>query len=118
MRVKRGFTSRRRHKRLLKLAEGFRGRKKNCFNLAKRSVERALKYSYRDRRVKKREFRGLWITRINAGVRPLGLTYSRLVLGLKKANIGIDRKILADLAVFDPQAFRVIAEQARTAAGA
>ena len=95
MRVKRGFASRRRHKRRLKLAEGFRGRRSDCFKLAKRSVEKALQHSYRDRRAKKRDFRGLWIIRINAAARINGVSYSKLMLGLSKANIGLDRKVLA-----------------------
>lgn len=115
MRVKRGFTSRRRHKRRAQLAEGFRGRRKNCFKLVKRSVEKALKFSYRDRRAKKRDFRMLWIARINAAARLSGLSYSKFMCGLKKANIEVDRKILADLAVNDAKAFSVIAEKARAA---
>lgn len=115
MRVKRGFASRRRHKRMLKLAEGFYGRRSSCFKLAKRGVQRALKYAYRDRKVKKREFRMLWIARINAAVRPAGLSYSRFMSGLKQARIEVDRKILAELALNDPQAFGAVVEKARQA---
>lgn len=116
MRVKRGFAGRRRHKRLLKLAEGFRGRRKNCFKLAKRAVQKALQHAYRDRRAKKRDFRGLWILRINAAVRQYGLTYSKFIFLLKRAQIDLDRKVLADLAVSDPLAFSSVVEQARAAA--
>ena len=115
MRVKRGFASRRRHKRRLKLAEGFRGRRKNCFKLAKRAVEKALQFSYRDRRAKKRDFRGLWIVRINAAARLNGLSYSKLINGLAKANVELDRKVLAELAFHDPASFAVIAEKAKAA---
>ena len=115
MRVKRGFTSRRRHKRLLKLAKGFRGRRKNCFQLAKTSVQKALQYAYRDRKVRKRAFRSLWILRINAAARERGITYSRLVLGLKKAKVGLDRKALAFLAVNDPAGFGKVVEKAQAA---
>jgi large subunit ribosomal protein L20 len=115
MRVKRGFAGHRRHKRRLKLAEGFRGRRKNCFKLAKRAVEKALQFSYRDRRVKKRDFRGLWIVRINAAARIHGLSYSKFIRGLKLAQIDLDRKVLAELAYADPAAFAVVAEKARAA---
>ena len=115
MRVKRGFASRRRHKRMLKRAEGFYGRRSSCFKLAKRGVQRALKYAYRDRKVKKREFRMLWIARINAAVRPAGLSYSRFMSGLKQARIEVDRKILAELALNDPKAFGAVVEKARQA---
>lgn len=115
MRVKRGFAGHRRHKRRLKLAEGFRGRRKNCFKLAKRAVEKALQFSYRDRRVKKRDFRGLWIIRINAAARINGLSYSKFIRGLKLAQIDLDRKVLAELAYADPAAFAVVAERARAA---
>lgn len=108
MRVKRGFASRRRHKRMLKLAEGRVGRRSKCFKLAKRSVEKGLKYAYRDRRVRQREFRMLWITRINAAARLSGLSYSKFIRGLQDAGVAVDRKILADLAVNDPQAFAAI----------
>jgi large subunit ribosomal protein L20 len=115
MRVKRGFAGRRRHKRRLKLAEGFRGRRKDCFKLAKRAVEKALQFSYRDRRAKKRDFRGLWIIRINAAARLNGLSYSRLIQGLAKANIALDRKVLAEVAYSDPATFAVVAEKAKAA---
>jgi large subunit ribosomal protein L20 len=115
MRVKRGFASRRRHKRRLKLAEGFRGRRSDCFKLAKRSVEKALQYSYRDRRAKKRDFRGLWIIRINAAARLNGISYSKFIRGLSNANIEIDRKMLAEIAFSDPASFAVIAERAKAA---
>jgi len=93
----------------LKLAKGFRGRRKNCYKRANQAVERALDYASRDRARRKRDFRSLWITRINAGARGLGLSYSRLIAGLVKAKICIDRKILADLAVADPQGFSALA---------
>jgi large subunit ribosomal protein L20 len=115
MRVKRGFASRRRHKRRIKLASGFRGRRNNCFKHVKLGVQKAMKYAYRDRRVKKREFRALWITRIGAAARLAGLSYSTFINGLKKAEIDLDRKILADLAVNDAKAFAAIAEKARAA---
>jgi large subunit ribosomal protein L20 len=115
MRVKRGFASRRRHKRRLKLAEGFRGRRKDCFKLAKRAVEKALQFSYRDRRAKKRDFRGLWIVRINAAARLNGLSYSRFIKGLSNANIELDRKVLAEMAYSDPASFAVVAERAKAA---
>jgi large subunit ribosomal protein L20 len=112
-RVKRGVTARARHKKVLAQAKGFRGRRKNVYRIAKQAVMKAGQYAYRDRRTRKRVFRALWITRINAAARELGLTYSTFMNGLKKAAIEIDRKVLADLAVFDKPAFAVIAEQAR-----
>ncbi|MFO0416069.1 MAG: 50S ribosomal protein L20 [Pseudomonadota bacterium] len=115
MRVKRGYASRRRHKRRLKLAEGFRGRRSDCFKLAKRAVEKALQFSYRDRRAKKRDFRGLWIIRINAAARMSGISYSKLIRGLSKADIKLDRKVLAELAFTDPASFAVVAERAKAA---
>jgi large subunit ribosomal protein L20 len=115
MRVKRGYASRRRHKRRLKLAEGFRGRRKNCFKLAKRAVEKALQFSYRDRRAKKRDFRGLWIIRINAAARLNGLSYSKFMRGLSQAKIELDRKVLADMAFHDPASFALVAEKAKAA---
>lgn len=115
MRVKRGYASRRRHKRVLKLAEGFRGRRKSSFKLAKRSVERALKYAYRDRRQKKRHTRALWIIRVNAAIRECGLSYSRFIMGSKRAGIELDRKVLADIALRDPSAFAAIASKAKAA---
>ena len=112
-RVKRGVTARARHKKVLALAKGFRGRRKNVYRIAKQAVMKAGQYAYRDRRQRKRQFRTLWIARINAAARELGLTYSTFMNGLKKAAIEIDRKVLADLAVFDKPAFAAIAEQAR-----
>ena len=112
-RVKRGVTARARHKKVLAQAKGFRGRRKNVYRIAKQAVMKAGQYAYRDRRTRKRVFRALWITRINAAARELGLTYSTFMNGLKRAAIEIDRKVLADLAVFDKPAFAAIAEQAR-----
>jgi large subunit ribosomal protein L20 len=114
-RVKRGVTARARHKKVLAQAKGFRGRRKNVFRVAKQAVMKAGQYAYRDRRQRKREFRGLWIARINAAVRELGLTYSAFMAGLKRARIEIDRKVLADLAVQDKAAFARIAGQAKAA---
>ena len=113
--VKRGTTAHARHKKILKLAKGYRGRSKNCYRIALQRVEKALQYAYRDRRNRKRDFRGLWIQRINAGAREHGLTYSKFVNGLIKAGIEIDRKVLADLAVHEPAAFKTIVEQAQKA---
>ncbi len=104
-RVKRGCTSKQRRKRVLKLAKGFRGASGNLYRVAKESVDRALNYAYRDRRVRKREFRKLWIARINAAVRANDLNYSQFIFGLKKANIDIDRKILSELAINNPENF-------------
>lgn len=117
-RVKRGVTARARHKKVLELAKGFRGRRGNVYRIAKEAVMRAGQYAYRDRRNKKREFRALWITRINAGAREAGVTYSQLMAGLKKVGIEMDRKVLADLAVFDKPAFSRIVEQAKASLGA
>ena len=116
-RVKRGVTARARHKKVLKQAKGFRGRRGNVYRVAKQAVMKAGQYAYRDRRNKKREFRALWITRINAGAREAGLTYSQFMAGLKKASIDIDRKVLADLAVLDKAAFVRIVEQAKASLG-
>src|SRR5499433_2784170 len=110
-RVKRGVTARARHKKVLAQAAGFTRRRKNVFRVAKQAVMKAGQYAYRDRRNKKRVFRALWIARINAAVREHGLTYSVFMNGLKKAEIEIDRKVLADLAVYDKAAFTKIAEQ-------
>ena len=107
-RVKRGVTARARHKKVLALAKGFRGRRGNVFRIAKQAVMKAGQYAYRDRRTRKRVFRQLWIARINAASRELGVTYSRFMAGLKKAQIDIDRKVLADMAVHDPAAFGAI----------
>ena len=112
-RVKRGVTARARHKKILALAKGYRGRRGNVYRIAKQAVMRAGQYAYRDRRTKKRVFRALWITRINAAARSHGITYSKFINGLNKAEIGLDRKVLADLAVFDKPAFAALAEQAR-----
>ena len=112
-RVKRGVTARARHKKVLELAKGFRGRRGNVFRVAKEAVMKAGQYAYRDRRNKKRDFRALWIVRIDAAVRELGMSYSTFINGLKKAEIDIDRKVLADLAVHDRPAFNKIAEQAK-----
>jgi large subunit ribosomal protein L20 len=112
-RVKRGFKARRRRNKILKLAKGYRGARSKLFRSATEAVDRALNYAFRDRRVKKRDFRALWITRINAAARENGLSYSRLIYGLKQAEIALDRKIMADLAVNDPAAFSVIAETAK-----
>jgi large subunit ribosomal protein L20 len=114
-RVKRGVTTHARHKKILKLAKGYRGRNSTCFRMAIERVEKALQYAYRDRRVKKRSFRGLWIQRINAGVRQHGMVYSRFIDGLNKAGIALDRKILADLAVREPEAFAALVGQAKAA---
>jgi large subunit ribosomal protein L20 len=112
-RVKRGVTSRARHRKVLKEAKGFRGRRGNVYRVAKQAVMKAGQYAYRDRRQRKREIRSLWIARINAAVRELGLTYSTFMAGLKRANIEIDRKVLADLAVLDKAAFAKIASQVK-----
>jgi large subunit ribosomal protein L20 len=112
MRVKRGFKARRRRNRVLKLARGFRGRRHNCYKRAVEAVERALMQSARGRRVRRRDFRTLWIARINAAARLSGVSYSRLIAGLNKAKIELDRKVLADLALADPVAFAAIAKRA------
>jgi len=114
-RVKRGVTARARHKKVLKEAKGYYGARSRVYRVAKQAVTKAGQYAYRDRRQKKRVFRALWITRINAQARECGLSYSRLIDGLKKANIEIDRKVLADMAVHDKVAFAAIAEQAKAA---
>ncbi|MDI1308487.1 MAG: 50S ribosomal protein L20 [Methylotenera sp.] len=117
-RVKRGVIARARHKKVLKAAKGYRGRRKNVYRVAKQAVMKAGQYAYRDRRQKKRQFRTLWIARINAGARELGLTYSRFMNGLKIASVEVDRKVLADLAVFDKAAFAKFVEMAKTALAA
>ncbi len=114
-RVKRGVTAKAKHKKVLKKAKGYYGARSKLYKTAKQAVIKAGQYAYRDRRQRKRQFRALWITRINAAARLHGLSYSRLINGLNKANIDIDRKVLADLAVQDPAAFGAIAEQAKTA---
>jgi len=112
-RVKRGYTLRRRRKRLLKLAKGFRGPRGNLYRIAREAVDRALNYAYRDRRARKRDFRRLWIARINAAARSNDMSYSRLISGLAKANIALDRKILSDIAINDPGSFTRLAAIAR-----
>src|SRR5688500_20135939 len=114
-RVKRGVTAHARHKKVLKLAAGYRGRSNNAFRIAIEKVEKALQYAYRDRRNKKRDFRGLWIQRINAAVREHGLTYSQFIAGVKAANIDLDRKVMAAIAFDDPTSFAALVEQARAA---
>jgi large subunit ribosomal protein L20 len=117
-RVKGGKTSHARHRKVIKMAKGYRGRAKNCFRIAIERVEKGLQYAYRDRRNKKRTFRSLWIQRINAAARLNGLTYSRFMSGLKKAGIELDRKVLADIAVNDADGFKALAEQANKALAA
>ena len=112
-RVKRGVQTRRRHKKILKLAKGYYGARSRSFRVAKQAVIKAGQYAYRDRRQRKRQFRALWIARINAGARINGLSYSRFIAGLKKASIEIDRKVLADLAVNEKAAFAAIVEKAK-----
>lgn len=114
-RVKTGVTARARHKKIIAAAKGYRGRRKNVYRIAKQAVMKAGQYAYRARRRRKREFRQLWIVRINAGARANGLTYSRMMSGLRKASIEIDRKVLADLAVFDKPAFAALAKKAQAA---
>ena len=114
-RVKRGVTSHAKHKKVLKAAKGFYGRRKNTIRTAKAAVDKSLQYAYRDRRTKKRNFRALWIQRINAAARGLGLTYGRLIDGLAKAGIEVDRKVLSDLAIREPAAFAALAEKAKGA---
>jgi large subunit ribosomal protein L20 len=113
--VKRGVTSHARHKKILKLAKGYRGRAKNCYRVAIEKVEKGLRYAYRDRRAKKRNFRSLWIQRINAGVREHGMVYSQFIGGLEKAGIEIDRKVLSDLAIHQPDAFKALVEKSKAA---
>ncbi|MDH5376719.1 MAG: 50S ribosomal protein L20 [Gammaproteobacteria bacterium] len=112
-RVKRGVTASRRHKKVLKAAKGYRGARSRVFRVAKQAVTKAGQYAYRDRRQRKRQFRALWITRINAGAREHGLSYSLFMNGLKKASIELDRKVLADIAVFDKDGFAQLVEQAK-----
>ena len=114
-RVKRGVVARRRHKKVLKQAKGYYGARSRIFRVAKQAVIKAGQYAYRDRRQRKRQFRSLWITRINAASRANGLSYSRLIAGLKKANVELDRRVLADLAVHDKSAFTAMGEKAKTA---
>jgi len=117
-RVKRGVTSHAKHKKVIKAAKGYFGRRKNTIRIAKQAVEKANQYAFRDRRVRKRNFRALWIQRINAGARELGMTYSRFIDGLAKAGIEVDRKVLADLAVKEPEAFKALADKAKAALAA
>jgi large subunit ribosomal protein L20 len=114
-RVKRGVTAHARHKKMVDMAAGYVGRAGTNFRVAIEKVEKGLRYAYRDRRVRKREFRALWIQRINAGARQHGLTYSQFMAGMKSAGIEVDRKILADLAVREPEAFKVLVTQAQSA---
>lgn len=114
-RVKRGNKRANKRRRILKLAKGYFGTRSKAYRVAKQAVDRALAYAYRDRRQRKRQFRRLWITRINAAARQNGLSYSRFMDGLRKSNVGLDRKILADLAVHDPKAFAAVAETAKGA---
>jgi len=114
-RVKRGVTTHARHKKILKLAKGYRGRSSTNFRIAIERVEKALRYAYRDRRAKKRNFRALWIQRINAGTREHGLTYSRFINGLKKAGVVLDRKVLSDIAIREPATFQALVEKAKSA---
>lgn len=116
-RVKRGVTAHARHKKILKSAKGYYGRRKNTIRVARQAVEKAAQYAYRDRRVRKRNFRALWIQRINAAARASGLTYGRFIDGLGKAGIEIDRKVLADLAVREPEAFKALVVKAQAALG-
>lgn len=113
-RVKRGVTTHARHQKVIKAAKGYYGARKNLFTVATQAVEKASQYSYRDRRNKKRNFRGLWIQRINAGVREHGLTYAKFIDGLKKANIEINRKVLSEIAFHEPAAFKTIVEKAKS----
>ncbi|MFL4981629.1 MAG: 50S ribosomal protein L20 [Xanthobacteraceae bacterium] len=117
-RVKRGVTAHAKHKKVLKAAKGYYGRRKNTIRVAKQAVEKAAQYAYRDRKRKKRTFRALWIQRLNAAVRPFGLTYSRFIDGLSKAGVMVDRKVLSDLAIREPAAFEAIVGQAKAALAA
>lgn len=112
-RVKRGVTSRARHKKVLKMAKGYRGRAKNCIRVAIEKVEKALRYAYRDRRNKKRDFRGLWIQRINAAVREHDMVYSQFIRGMKLAGIELNRKMLSEIAIHEPEAFASLVKQAK-----
>ncbi len=114
-RVKRGVTAHAKHKKVLKQAKGFYGRRKNTIRVAKAATDKAMQYSYRDRKNKKRTIRALWIQRLNAAVREFGLTYSRFIDGMNKAGVTLDRKVLSDLAIHEPAAFKAIVEQAKAA---
>ncbi len=116
-RVKRGVTSHAKHKKVLEQAKGFYGRRKNTIRTASAAVDKAGQYAYRDRKVRKRSFRSLWIQRINAAAREEGMTYSQFIFGLDKSGIGMDRKVLADIAMHDPAAFKAVAEKVRAALG-
>jgi large subunit ribosomal protein L20 len=117
-RVKRGVTSHAKHKKVFEAAKGFRGRRKNTIRIAKQAVDRAAQYAYRDRKRRKRTFRALWIQRLNAAVRPFGLTYSRFIDGLSRAQVSVDRKVLSDLAINEPAAFEAIVTKVKDALGA
>jgi len=117
-RVKRGVTSHAKHKKVLKLAKGFHGRRKNTIRAAKAAVDHSMQYAYRDRKRRKRTFRALWIQRLNAAVRPFGLTYSRFIDGLARAQVTVDRKVLSDLAISEPAAFEAIVGKVKDALGA
>ncbi|WHQ47211.1 MAG: 50S ribosomal protein L20 [Candidatus Midichloria sp.] len=112
-RVKRGVTARARHKKILDMAKGYRGRSKNCFRIAIEKVEKGLQYAYRDRKNKKRDFRAIWIQRINAAAKLHGMVYSQLIRGLNLANIGLNRKMLAEIAIHQPETFASLVEQAK-----
>lgn len=114
-RVKRGVTAHARHKKVLKAASGYYGRRKTTIRVAKQAVEKAAQYAYRDRKARKRNFRALWIQRINAATREHGLTYGRFIDGLNKAGIEVDRKVLSDIAIHEPDAFKALVEKARSA---
>jgi len=116
-RVKRGVTAHAKHKKVLKAAKGYYGRRKNTIRVAKQAVEKAMQYQYRDRKARKRNFRALWVQRVNAAVREHGMTYSRFIDGLTKAGIEIDRKVLSDLAIRDPMGFKAIVDKAVAHAG-
>ncbi|MHC5654846.1 50S ribosomal protein L20 [Stappia sp.] len=117
-RVKRGVTAHAKHKKVIKAAKGYYGRRKNTIRVAKQAVERAAQYAYRDRKARKRNFRSLWIQRINAAVREQGMTYGRFIDGLNKAGIEIDRKVLSDIAIREPEAFKSLVDQAKGALAA
>lgn len=114
-RVKRGVTTHARHKKIIKMAKGYRGRAKNCFRVAIEKVEKGLQYAYRDRRVRKRDFRGLWIQRINAATRQYDMPYSQFMNGLTKAGITVDRKVMSDLAIHEPESFKLLVDKAKEA---
>src|SRR5882757_4607394 len=114
-RVKRGVTAHAKHKKVFKAAKGFYGRRKNTIRIAKQAVEKSMQYAFRDRKRRKRTFRALWIQRLNAAVRPFGLTYSKFIDGLAKAGVMVDRKVLSDLAISEPAAFQAIVEKAKSA---